>query len=87
MSWPSNDTGLSLAGVLKWLAIIVAAVFLVHAYQGLILKEGATGSIRNAGMALTGSHAVRWGWANLGYALVALATAWAIWFFWQRNED
>jgi hypothetical protein len=26
-------------------------------------------------------------WLNLLYAVLCFAGAWAIWFFWQQNED
>jgi hypothetical protein len=87
MSFPTNDGGLSIAAVVKWLLMIFGGVFVYQAYQGIVLKEGATGSIRNVGNPLHGSEAVKWGLGNLGYAFLLFAGAWAVWFFWQRNED
>jgi hypothetical protein len=87
MSFPTNEGGLSIAGVLKWIAIINGVVFLYKGYQGIILRQGATGSGRNVGDPLSGPEAVRWGWENVGYGVVAFLIAWAFWFFWQRNED
>ena len=85
--FPDNSTNLSVAGVFKWIAIISGGVMLYKAFQGIVLKTGAMGSERSVGMPLTGADAVHWGLANLGYAAIAFAIAWALWFFWQRNED
>lgn len=85
--FPTNDGGLSVAGVLKWIAIITGVVCLTKAYQGIVGQKGATGSFRNVGDALTGEAATSWGWQNLGLAVLCFVVAWALWFFWQRNED
>jgi hypothetical protein len=68
--------------VFRWIAIIFGAVMLFKAFQGIVLKTGA-----NESAPLTGGEATQWGLANLGYAAVAFGIAWAVWFFWQRNED
>jgi hypothetical protein len=83
--FPSNDSGITLAAVFKWLAIIFGGVFLFQAYQGIITKSGGGG--RGGGEYLTGDAAVAWGWWHVLYAVISFALSWAIWFFWQRNED
>ena len=35
----------------------------------------------------TGTEAVKYGLENLGLAALSLGIAWALWFFWQQNED
>jgi hypothetical protein len=83
--FPTNSTGLTLAGVLKWIAIVIGGVMLFQAYQGVVQQVGGGG--RGGGILLTGPDAVRWGWMNVLYSAIAFAIAWALWFFWQRNED
>ena len=86
MNWPTNSTGLSLAGVLKWIFILMGGVLLFQAYQGIIDQKSSTG--RGSSLQpLSGEAAVRAGWGYLGSALLFFAIAWALWFFWQRNED
>lgn len=71
----------------KWLAIVNAGVQLFKAYQGFVLQQGATGSGRRVGQYLEGDQAVQAGWLHLGAALVFGLIAFAIWFWWERNED
>jgi hypothetical protein len=81
--FPSNDTNLSFAAVVKWLCIIFGGVFLFQAYQGIFQRQlGSRG-----GPLVSGDAAVRSGWMYVIYALVAFAASWTVWFFWQRNED
>lgn len=82
-----NTTGLSFAGLIKWICILSCAVFLYKSYQGLIQQEIATGGGRSVGEYLTGDEAVRFGLECLGTAAGFGAAAWAVWFFWQRNEE
>ena len=86
MGFPTNSTGLSVVGGLKWLAIIGGVVALVYAYQGIIQKKGMTGT-RGTGRFISGEAAVNQGWEYLGLAGICFLAAWALWFFWQRNED
>jgi len=87
MGFPSNDSGLSLAAVIKWICIIVSLPFFVNAFNGIVHKQGATGGPRSVGMPLEGADAVKWGLLNLLYAVLCLVAAWLIWRFWQQNED
>lgn len=87
MRWPDNTTGLSLAGVIKWIFIIQSGVFLFRAYQGLIQKKTATGAGRRVGEYLAGNEAITMGLQHLGLSVLCGAIAWALWFFWQRHEE
>ncbi len=90
MAFPTNDTGLSVLGVIKWLLIIGSLGPFFKAYQGLILQETATGygvSSAAATQVLVGGEAVKFGLQNLGLGILLLGAAWALWFFWQRYED
>jgi len=68
--WPSNDTGLSLAGILKWLALLIGAIVLITT-----ISERTDPTKANQF------------WPSIAAGLVAFGIAWALWFFWQRNED
>ncbi len=74
--WPSNDTQLSLAGILKWLAILVGCFSLWSGVNDLLGRTDL-----EAGKA----HAQ--GLGELGWSVAGFATAFALWFFWQRNEE
>lgn len=87
MRWPDNTTGLSLAGVIKWISIILSAVFLFQAYQVLVQKKTATSAGRHVGEYLVGNEAVMMGRQHLGLSVLCGAIAWALWFFWQRHEE
>lgn len=74
-------------GVLKWVFISNCGVFLYKAYQGLIVQKTATGTANRVGDYLTGNEAVLMGLQHLTVSVLSAAIAWALWFFWQRNED
>lgn len=85
-----NSTGLSLAGVFKWLFIIASIPCFMKAFQGIIGRETSTGYGRgDAGSVqlFTGWDAVRFGFVNLLYGAGCMAVAWALWYFWQQNEE
>jgi len=50
-----------------------------QAHQALI-QQKASGANETY---LTGDEAIRYGWNDLTCAVVAVALAWAVWFFWQ----
>lgn len=87
---PENTTGLSLAGVIKWLLVIAALPCLVRAWQGIVHRMtstayGSSGFDRS--QLLTGNAAVWFGVENLLIAAILIAVAWAVWYFWQQYED
>ena len=86
MRWPENTTGLSVAGVFKWISIIFGAVFLFQAYQGLIQGKNLPGAGWRVGEYVAGNQAVTMGLQNLGFSVLCGAIAWALWFFLQRHE-
>ena len=86
MSWPTNDTGLSVPAVLKWLLVIFTIPLWFSAYEGIIKQEVATGG-RVPDRLLLGTDATKFGVCNLVFALALLAAAWAIWRFWESNID
>lgn len=81
--FPTNSTGLSLAGILKWIAIIACGVNVWIGLSAIISKKTSP----DRSTLLVGNDAVRQGFVNLGWALGLGLLAFAIWFFWQRNED
>ena len=81
--WPTNSTGLSFAGVLKWLLMVLSLPSFVGAYRGIVGQRVAI----NKSTLVTGTEAVRHGLFNLLVAACFLAASWAVWYFWQRNED
>ena len=90
MSWPENTTNLSVAGVLKWLFIIASLPCFFKAFQGIVLQKTASGYGQMGASStelFTGTEAVKYGLENLGLAALSLGIAWALWFFWQQNED
>lgn len=90
MGFPTNSTNLSLAGALKWLLVIASIPCWFKAWQGVVGRETATGYGRSGAAStrlLTGDEALAFGLWNVLYGVLLLAAAWAVWFFWQRNED
>lgn len=84
-----NTTGLSVTGIIKWLLVIASLPCLIKAWQGVIVRVTATGygpRDVNRSYLLTGWDAVRYGWLNLLYAVLLIAGAWALWYFWQQYE-
>lgn len=87
---PQNTTGLSIAGVVKWLLVIAALPCLVKAWQGIVDRTTATGYGRSdaaTAQLLTGTDALWFGLQNLLFAALLFGAAWAIWYFWQQYED
>jgi hypothetical protein len=85
-----NPTSLSFAGVVKWIVLIMSISPLFRVYQGLVLRETTSGiypSRYEVGETLRGGAAIQHGFKSLGVAVLMWVAAWAIWFFWQRNED
>jgi hypothetical protein len=87
MGFPTNDGGLSIAAVVKWLLAIASLPSFVKAYQGIVERKTATSFGRSTGDSLEGERALRYGLANLAIAALLVAGAWAVWRFWQSNED
>ena len=89
VSLPTNTTGLSVLGFVKWLVVIMAIPFVMKAWQGIVGRETSTGFSRASagGELVTGAPAIWFGLYSLGIGLVLIGVAWAIWFFWQRYED
>jgi hypothetical protein len=83
---PENSTGLSIAGIVKWILLLMTLPLLVKVWQGLVLHQTTDNSGR-FGQLVTGGAAVREGLLSLIYLCLCLAGAWAIWYFKQRNED
>lgn len=84
--FPQNTTNLSFAGVVKWILIVGSLPCFVKAYQGIVQRVSATSMGRTTGNLLMGDEALKYGIQNLLIALLFLASSWAVWFFWQRNE-
>ena len=82
----TNDFGLSIPTVIKWLLVIVSIPLLFRAYEGIFKQEVATGG-RVPDRLLVADEAVRYGFWMLGGAVVCLLVAWAIWKFWEPNID
>lgn len=81
--FPTNSTNLSLSGVLKWLAIILGGACLFIGGQTLVTGK-TTGP---NSMVVTGAEATHAGLMDLVRGVILLAVAFAIWRFWQSNED
>lgn len=80
--FPQNSTGLSFAGIVKWILMIVSIPFWLNAWSGIVSRnvthaESKSGPVE----VLTGSDALRFGLSQAGYALLFLASAFAVWFF------
>lgn len=86
--FPQNSTELSFAGIVKWFLAIVSIPFLVNAWNGIVGRN-VTVAKSKSGPAeiLSESDALRHGLIHGAYALLFLTAAFAVWFFWQRNED
>ena len=87
MSWPSNDTGLSVPAVLKWLLIIASIPMFIKSFQGIVQQKTADNVGRQTGNLLLGSEAVGFGWKCFGIGVLLLGCAWAIWRFCESNID
>lgn len=85
----NNSTGLSLAGIIKWLLIIISFPFFIKAWQGIVghVTTDDSGNGHSTGALVTGSEAIHFGGLNLLYAVLCLIGAGAVWYFWQQNED
>jgi len=87
---PENSTNMSVAGVLKWLCLIASIDPTIKAFQGIVLRRTAEvdqGDLFVPGHAATQAAAVKEGLLHLGVAAFFWLIAWALWYFWQRNED
>jgi hypothetical protein len=87
MSWPTNVTDLSLAGAIKWLLLIFTIPFWIGAWHGIIEGEVRAYDARSGNYSVYGTEAIRAGVLQLLYAGILIALAWAVWRFWQSNED
>lgn len=86
--FPQNSTGLSFAGIVKWFLVIVGLLFLPAAWSGIVSRQVTHAESKSGPVeVLTGNDALRYGLVQAGYALLFLAAAFAVWFFWQRNEE
>lgn len=81
-----NSTGLTLAGIVKWILLISTLPLFVKVWQGLVSRQ-TTNNTGRFGQLVTGSDAIREGLLSLLYAALCIAGAWAIWYFKERNED
>jgi len=81
--FPKNTTELSFAGVCKWVLVVFSIPFWVGAWQGIVERKAAI----SRSEVVTGGEALRIGLFNVLYAILFLIAAWAVWYFWQRNED
>ena len=81
--FPKNSTGMSFAGALKWVLVLFSIPFWVRSWQGIIERKAAVSKTEVVG----GDEALRIGLLSVVYACLFLAVAWAVWYFWQRNED
>jgi hypothetical protein len=81
-----NSTGLSLAGIVKWILLIITLPLMVKVWQGLVMHQTTNYSGR-FGALLTCGAAIREGLLSLLYSCLCFTAAWAIWYFQQRNED
>lgn len=87
---PKNTTNLSVAGYFKWIALIASIGPVFKAFQGLVLRETATGMPSRStvpGSVVIADDAIREGLLSLLVAATFWAIAWALWFFFQRHEE
>lgn len=88
---PTNTTGLSIIGFIKWILVISSLPCFVKAWQGIVEHVTSAGygrfDVNTGNRLLLGPDAVRFGLLNLLYGIAFLSVAWAVWFFWQRYED
>ena len=83
-----NSTNLSFAAVVKWIVIILSIAPIFKAYEGIVHRQTTTGYTRfEFGDTIRGPEAFQHGLKSLGVAALMWLGAWAIWFFWQRNEE
>jgi len=81
---------MSIAGACKWLLVLFSIPFWVAIYSAV-----STGSpplnqrelIQPTNQHRNSERLWQYVGINLGYVLLCFAAAWAVWYFWQRNED
>lgn len=74
--------------MVKWLLAIVSVPFWMKAWGGIFEREVSTLYGRNdPAEELTGRAALHFGLWNLLYGALCIAAAWAVWYFWQQNEE
>lgn len=73
---------------MKWFLAIVSIPFWMNAWSGVVARSVTHAKAKSGPVeVLTGNDALRYGLVQAGYALLFLAAAFAVWFFWQRNEE
>lgn len=81
--FPTNSTGLSFAGVVKWILILFSGVTAWMGVSAIVNKTASPDKYT----VLRDGDAVRYGMGTCVWALGFAVAALAVWFFWQRNED
>ncbi len=80
---PTNITDLSVAGVLKWIAILLACLQTFLGVRAFVTRQAQPSRYE----IVSGEAAIRIGWQHLGFAVLFAFVAFGFWFFWQRHED